>query len=103
MWIDCIDEPQKRLTVVPATVIGSFARNADQPRDVEALLALGQGAAQDHILDVAGVDLGALDQRRHHLRRDIVGPHLHERALLGEVEGRAGIARDHDGFFMASP
>src|SRR6185437_5604684 len=28
MWIDCIDEPQNRLTVVPATVIGSFARNA---------------------------------------------------------------------------
>ena len=28
MWIDCIDEPQKRLTVVPATVIGSSARNA---------------------------------------------------------------------------
>ena len=26
MWIDCIDEPQKRLTVVPATLIGRSAR-----------------------------------------------------------------------------
>ncbi len=26
MWIDCIEEPQNRLTVVPATLIGSFAR-----------------------------------------------------------------------------
>jgi hypothetical protein len=26
MWIDCMDEPQKRLTVVPATDFGSPAR-----------------------------------------------------------------------------
>ena len=30
MWIDCIDEPQKRLTVVPATLMRQMREEADQ-------------------------------------------------------------------------
>ena len=39
-------------------------QEADQARDVQSLLALGEGAADDHVLDRLRVDPGALDQRR---------------------------------------
>ena len=40
MCTDCIDEPQKRLMVMPATESGKIGQEADQPRDVQPLLAL---------------------------------------------------------------
>src|SRR5438132_297272 len=63
--------------------------------DVEPLLALGKGAADDEVLEVAYRNAGALDQPADHRRGEIVGPHPGERALAGEMEGRAGIAGDH--------
>jgi hypothetical protein len=70
----------------------------DQPRHVHSLLALGECAADDHVLDVLGRHAGARDQRLDHLRRQIVGPHLGERALVREVERRASKPGDHDVF-----
>ena len=68
----------------------------DQARHVHALLAFREGAADDHVLDVLGRHAGARDQGLDHLRRQIVGPDLGERALLREMERRAREAGDHD-------
>ena len=46
IWTDCIEEPQKRLTVAPADRLRQAGQQADQPRDVQPLLALGEGAAE---------------------------------------------------------
>ena len=53
MAMACRPEEQKRLTVVPATETGSPARTSGHARDVVALGAVGLGAAQDHVLDLA--------------------------------------------------
>ena len=71
-------------------------QEADQARDVQALLALGEGAADDHVLDRLRVDPRALDQRGDDLGRELVRPDAGEAALVGRLERRAGIARDHD-------
>src|SRR5689334_14102088 len=67
---------------------------SDDAADIEPLLALGNGAAHDHVLDLLGIDLAALDQRGDDLRCQLVGAHPRQRALLGEMEGRAQIAGD---------
>src|ERR1051326_37529 len=76
---------------------------ADEPRHIEALLALGHGTADDHVLDIGGIELGALDEGRDHLSTELVRPHPRECALLGEMKGRAGVTRDDDVLHEASP
>ena len=68
----------------------------DEARHVEPLLGLREGAAENQILDLGRVDAGALHQSPHHFGDEIVGPHLGQRAFLGEREGGAGIACDDD-------
>ena len=46
---------------MPAVVTGKPAASATLPRDVEALGALRHRAAHDHVVDLAGLDTGALD------------------------------------------
>ena len=60
---------------------------------VEALLALGEGAADDQVLDLGGIDAGLIDQPVHDLGREIVRALLHQRALVGEMEGANGHSR----------
>ena len=60
---------------------------ADQAGDVQPLLALGEGAADDQVLDRLRVDAGALDQRGDHLRRQIVGPDAGEAPLCAGWNG----------------
>ena len=66
----------------------------DQAGDVQPLLALRERAADDDVLDILGLDAGAADQRPDHLRGQIVGAHPGQAALAGEMERRAGVARD---------
>ena len=68
----CRPEEQKRLTVVPATDVGSPARKRRDARHVRPLLAFGISAADDHVLDLGRADL------RHPLedRLDAVGHHV---------------------------
>ncbi len=54
-------ELQKRLMVSPATVTGKSGADRRQARDVVAGGALGEAAADDDVLDLAGIDLRALD------------------------------------------
>ena len=89
--------------VAPATEIGSSGEQADQASDIETLFALGKGAADDHVLDVFRLDAGALDQTAHHLGCEIVRPDFGELTLVGEMEGGAGVPRDHDILHLFCP
>ena len=71
-------------------------KEADDARNVEALLSFGEGAAHDEVFDVLRVDAGALHQFAHDLARNLVRADLGELAFLGEVEGGADIARDNN-------
>src|SRR5262249_3349942 len=83
--------------------LGQLRQHADEAADIETLLALGDGAADDEILDVGGIDAGALDEAAHHRRGQLVRPHPRQRALLGEVKRRSRIAGDDDGLHWRSP
>ncbi len=50
-----------------------IGQEADQARDVEALLALGEGAADDQVLDGFGICRGPVHERADHLRGKFVG------------------------------
>jgi len=53
IWIACMEEPQKRLTVVPAHALGQARPAAPSAgRRFSPLLPLGHGAADDQILDI---------------------------------------------------
>ena len=67
-----------------------------QARHVHALLALGKRAADDHVLDVGGLDPASRNQRRDHLGGQLVRADFGQRALVREMERRAGVAGDHD-------
>ena len=65
-------------------------------RHVEALLAAGQAAAEHQVVDLRGVELRHLVQRgAHHLRGQVVGPDVLERALARTADGGAGGGDDH--------
>ena len=75
----------------------------DQARDVHALLALGEGAADDHVLDVLGsTPVRAISAATTCAARSS-GRTLVERALVREMERRAGEAGDHDVFCIEHP
>ena len=65
--------------------------DGDDAGHVEALLASGQAAAQDQVVDLVGVQLGYLVQRgAHHLGRQVVGPDADQRPFHGAPDGRTG-------------
>ena len=59
----CCDEPHWRSTVVPGTCSGQPGGEPAGAGDVAGLRADGVDAAEDDVLDRAGVDAGAVDQR----------------------------------------
>jgi len=67
-----MEEPQKRLTVVPPTSCGTPASN---PTMRARLLPGGLGirATEDHVLEQGGIDRVALEQAGDDLRRQRVG------------------------------
>ena len=82
-----MDEPQKRLMVAPRDGHRQVRDLPDQARHVQALLALREGAAEDQVLDVRGIDPGPLDQSEHDGGREVVRADPGEFALVREVEG----------------
>ena len=60
--IVCRPAEQKRFTVMPLVVIGQTGAQRDLARDVGAGGAFGIGAAHDDVVDLGGVDAGALDR-----------------------------------------
>jgi hypothetical protein len=66
------------------------------PRDVQALLALGKGAAHLDILYGFGIDFRPGDERLYHLRRHVVRPDARKRAFAGNGERGAQIGGNDD-------
>ena len=65
--------------------------DGDDAGHVEALLAAGQAAAQDQVVDLVRVQRRHLVQRgAHHLRGEVVGPHADQRPFHGAPDRRTG-------------
>jgi hypothetical protein len=79
----------------PAHRKRQIGEQPDHACNVQPLLALRKGAAEHHVLDQAEVDARAVEQPTDHLRGKVVRTDACQVALAGEVERRAGIARDH--------
>ena len=54
--IDCRPDEQKRLMVIAGTLDGQPGAERGDARDVQALLRLGHGAAEDDVVDLFGLD-----------------------------------------------
>ena len=93
----CRPEEQKRFTVMPGTVTGQPARIAIWRAMFQPVAPSGIGAADDHVLDLVGVDLGALERGVHHVAAHLRAVGHVERALpaLAERGPRGG---NNDGF-----
>src|SRR5262249_18391643 len=66
-------------------------------RDVVAGRALGQPAADHHVLDLGGVDLGALHRVAEDMRGHGNAVGLVERSPPGLADARAAVGDDGDG------
>ncbi len=60
---------------------------ARETGDVEPLLALGHGAADEDVLDILRLDPGARDEAGDHGGEQLVRTDARQGAFLGEVEG----------------
>ena len=94
MWIDCMDEPQNRLTVTPATESG---RSASRPiRRATLSPCSASGKAQPTMM--SSISSGFTPVRVINARTTCAarssGRTLRQAAFAGEMERRAGIAGD---------
>ena len=60
----CCDEPHCRSMVTPGHVVGQPGHQPRRARDVAGLRADGVAAAEDHVVDGARVDAGAVASAR---------------------------------------
>ena len=72
-------------------------------RQIIALLAFREGAAENDVLDVGRGNAGAFDQSTHHRSRQIVRADTGKSAFAGECERRAGVAGDNGGCHAMAP
>ena len=80
--IACRPDAQKRFIVTADGIDRHAGAQARDARDVQPLLGLRHRAAQDHIVDVGGLDAGRAAQRlADHGRGHLVGPDGPERAV----------------------
>ena len=85
----CRPEEQKRFTVIPGTLMGQAGADRDLAGDVPAGRAFGLGAADDHVLDFARLDLRALERGVHHVAAHLRAVGQVERAAPALAERRA--------------
>jgi hypothetical protein len=77
--------------------IGPTRQEDRAARDVEALLRLGHGAAENHIVHQLGLEPGdAADRLLDHERSQVVGTRIPEGALERAAHGGADGAGDGD-------
>ena len=70
----CEPDEQKRLTVVAGCGLRDVRDHRGDARHVHAHAALGMTAAEDHVLDLALVEVGMLvDDFAHDMRRVVDG------------------------------
>jgi hypothetical protein len=79
MCTELIDDPQKRLTVMPATESGRSARRP--MRRATKPCSPSEGATKDDILDILGLYTGTFDQAADDLSSQIVRADARKRAL----------------------
>ena len=75
---------------MPATLVGRPARSADWRADVAALRALLKRRAHHHVVDLAGLDPGALQRVGDRVSAERLGVGVVERAAIGLADRRAG-------------
>src|SRR4026207_639705 len=101
----CSPEEQKRLPVIPRTAPRAAGADGDLARVVPPGGALRVGAADDHVLDLVGVELRALERGVHHVSAHLGAVGVVERAPPALAKRRA--RRGHnDGFshvFLSYP
>ena len=69
--------------------------DGDDAGEVVALLAAGQAAAEQEVLDLGRVEGGdGVERGAHHLRGEVVGAHPGQRALAGAADRRADGGHD---------
>ncbi len=82
----CSPDEQKRFTVNPGTDVGQARQHRGDAGNVEPLLALGHGAAQNDVVDhVRRHARRPIDDFFDHQRGQVVGPHVLQCALGGLV------------------
>ena len=72
-------------------VVGQPGDQPRRARDVAGLRADRVAAADDHVVDGARVDAGALDQRREHVGAEVGGVHRGQRAAALADRGADGV------------
>ncbi len=87
----CCDEPHWRSMVVPGTSSGRPAASQQVRAMSPAERPDGVDATEEHVLDGAGVDAGALDQRAQHVSAEVGGVDLAEAALAPPDRGADGV------------
>ena len=94
--IACRPEEQKRLTVWPAAVTGRPARMAHWRAMLPPVAPSGLAQPMRHVLDVAGIDAGALDGVGDDVAAHVGAMREVEDAAHGPADRRAG-GGDDDG------
>ena len=89
MAMVCSPDEQKRLTVWAGTWYGMPAFMRRDPGHVHPLLAFGEGAADDDVLDQQRVDAGSLQQSLDGSGGQVVGPHILQFSLFRLAAGGA--------------
>ena len=79
---------------MPGTVTGRPARSRRLARDVAAGRALLQGAADDDVLDLGGIDAGALHGLRDRVAGQLLALGVVECAAIGLADRRARRGND---------
>ena len=75
---------------------GDAGQSGDRPRQVEALLALGKGAAENDVLDERRVESGhALQRPAHGHGCQVVRPYLLQAPFVRTAKGGAHGAHNH--------
>ena len=82
-------EAHCRSTDMPATLVGRPARSSALARDIAALRALLERRAHHHVVDLAGIDGGALKRVRDRMAAQRLGLRVVERAAIGLADRRA--------------
>ena len=99
---DRVSRHADRLQGRGAVAVNGHARDpleareqGDNPGEVEARFARRLAVADHEVLDLSRVELGHLCQEGlHHLRTEVIGPHVDERAFEGPPDGAAGGCND---------
>ena len=94
-------DPQRRLTVAPGPPPASRPA-ARYAADIAVVLAGLVGGAQDHVVDLGGIDPGSVEQGANDVGGHVIGPHLAQGTAVA-AEWRAEAVDDDRGMRWIGP